>query len=106
MSNYKNYGTLTANGSGDWVSVCGWATLICTGTWDTATMTWKVMAADGNEVSIFGGSDNITEQAYTADHMVNVFFGDDVSVRGTVSSVGGSTDLDWQIIGNPNNRSR
>jgi len=104
MSNYVSYGTITGNTSTDWVSLCGWVTCACTGTWGGATITWKVKGVDGNEISIFGGADNITAQAYTVDHMINVFFGTNVRVRGTVSNKSGTTDLDWQIMSSPLNR--
>ena len=103
MSNYTGYGTIVGDTSTDWVSVCGWVTCISTGTWDGATMTWKTKGIDGNEVSIFAGSDNLTEQAYTADHMVNFFFGTNTVIRGAVSG-SGTTDLDWQIMSSPINR--
>ena len=105
MSNFTSTGTITGDTSTDWVSLRGWVTVICVGTWDGATITWKVKGIDGNEVSIFAGSDNVTEQAYTVDHMVNFFFGTDVNIRGTVSG-SGTTDLDWQILSNPANRDR
>ena len=104
MSNFVGYGTLTADGSTDWVSLRGWVTCVCTGTWDGATMTWKVKGVDGNEITIYGGNMNYTAQAYTVDHMVNFYFGTDVKVRGTVSSAGASTDLDWQIMSSHLNR--
>jgi len=104
MSNFMSYGTLTADGSTDWVSVRGWVTCITTGTWDSGTMTWKIKGPDGNEITVFAGTDNITAQAYTQDHMVNFYFGDDVKLRGTLSGAGGSADLDWQILSNPANR--
>jgi len=70
----------------------------------TGTMTWMFMGPDGVERIIYGGSDGTTAQAFTATHMTNIFFGNDVSVRGTVSGSGGSPIFDWQILSNPVNR--
>lgn len=103
MSNFVGYGTLTVDGSTDWVALRGWVTCVCTGTWGSGTMTWKVKGVDGNEITIYGGSDNLTAQAYTADHMVNFYFGTDVKVRGTLSGSSGA-DLDWMIMSSPLNR--
>ena len=104
MSNFKASGTITGNTSTDWVSCCGWTTLSLHIDSGTGTMTWKFKGPDGVERSIYGGSDNATEQVYTTSHMVNAFFADDVVVRGTVSS--SSTPVfDWQIMANPWNRS-
>ena len=103
MSNFTKYGTITGDTSTDWCSCRGWVTLSNHIDSGTGTMTWSFKGPDGVERTIIAGSDNITAQAYTASHMVNVFFGGDVQVRGTVS--GSSTpQFDWQIIGSSWNR--
>lgn len=104
MSNFVNSGTITGNTSTDWVSVRGWCTLSCHIDSGTGTMTWNFKGPDGVERGIIGGSDNITAQAYTASHMVNVFFGTDVKVRGTVSGSASTPVFDWQIMGSSWNR--
>ena len=103
MSNYTGYGTLAADGATTEVACRGWATLTAQGTWGGGTITWQYKGLDGTWRTILAGTDNITAQAYTADNMLNVFFGSGVRIRGTVS---GSTtpDLDWQIMSNPWNR--
>ena len=103
MSNYAKFGTLTANGSTDEVSVRGWATLSCHIDSGTGTMTWEFKGIDGVWRTIIAAVDNITPQVYTATNMLNVFFGTGVKVRGTLSA--GSTPVfDWQIMSNPSNR--
>lgn len=103
MSNFRGFGTISGNTSTDWVSVRGWTTLSAHIDSGTGTMTWKFKSIDGVERTIYGGADGTTAQAFTASHMVNIYFGDDVTVRGTVSGHSGIT-LDWQILGSPVNR--
>lgn len=103
MSNYSKKGTLTADGSSDWTSVRGWATLAAHGDFGGGTLTWKFKGADDEEETIYSGTAGTTAQSFTQPHMINVFFGGDVVVRGTLAS-STSPDLDWQIIGNPRNR--
>lgn len=104
MSNYKGYGTLSADGSTDWVSVRGWVTVTAHGDYGSGTLTWKYKGVDGIEQTILGGTDKSTAQAFTDDHMANFYFGTDVVVRGTLAS-STSPDIDWQIMSNPANRS-
>lgn len=103
MSNYTGFGTITGNTSTDWVTCRGWVTLSMHIDSGTGTMTWNFIGVDGVERIIIGGTDNITAQVYTATHAVNVFFGSDVAIRGTVSS-SSTPQFDWQIMGNPINR--
>lgn len=103
VSNFSGYGTLSANGSTDWISVAGFVTCVATGTWGGGTITWKLRGVDGNEISIYAGSNNTTEQAYTANHMVNFYVGTDVQIRGTLTGAT-APDLDWQIMSSSINR--
>jgi hypothetical protein len=102
MSNFVKHGTLTTNVSTDSISLNGWATMTAHIT-GTGTITWQFKGADGEWRDIYGGSDNITLQAYTVSNMVNAFFADDVNVRGTVTGASGLT-LDYQLMSNPLNR--
>jgi len=103
MSNYQKYGTLTTDASTVSVACRGWATLSAHLDSGTGTLTWEFQGPDGVWRNIFGGSDNITLQAYTATNMVNIYFGNDVIVRAT-GSAGTSPVWDWQIMSNVNNR--
>lgn len=103
MSNFKNYGTLTGNGSANAVSIRGWATLSAHLDSGSGTLTWEFKGPDGVWRSIYGGNAGDTEQAFTATHMINVYFGDDVNVRCT-ASLSTSPVWDWQIMSNPANR--
>jgi hypothetical protein len=103
MSNYVKTGTLTTDASTDEVIIRGWATLSAHLDSGTGTLTWQFQGPDGVWRSIYGGSDFLTEMAFTATHMVNVFFGDSVRVRATGSS-GSSPQWDWQVMSNPANR--
>ena len=103
MSNYTNHGTVTTDVSTDEVACRGWTTLSAHLDSGTGTWTWEFKGPDGVWRSIYAGSDFITEQAFTATHMTNAFFGGDVKVRGTGSS-GSSPQWDWQVIGNMSNR--
>jgi ribosomal protein L32E len=69
----------------------------------SGTWTWQFKGVDGVWRSIYGSSDFVTEQVYTATNMVNAFFGTDTNVRGDASS-GSSPQWDWQIMSNPRNR--
>jgi len=104
MSNFVSFGTLTTDTSTSATSCRGWATLAGYLDSGTGTLTWEFKGADGVWRIIVAGADNITPQAYTATHMLNVFFGNQVAVRATGSS--GSTPVwDWQVMSNPSNRS-
>lgn len=103
MSNYQAYGTISSVTTTDEVSCRGWVTLVGHLDAGTLSVTWQFKGADGVWRDIYAGSDNVTVQTYSASHMVNVFFGSDVRVRGNVTT---ATDLtfDWQILGNVANR--
>jgi len=103
MSNYKGYGTVETDTSTDDIACRGWATLSAHLDSGSGTWTWEFKGADGVWRTIYGGSDFVTAQSFTATNMINVFFGSDVRVRGTGSS-GSSPVWDWQIMSNPNNR--
>jgi hypothetical protein len=103
MSNYQNYGTVTTDTSTNAVACRGWATLSAHLDSGTGTWTWEFQGPDGVWRNIIAGSDGITVQSFTASHMINVFFGGDVIVRGTGSS-GSSPQWDWQIVSNVANR--
>jgi len=96
---YEDYGTLTANGAGDWVKVRSLASVSAHFDSGSGTITWEFMGPDGVARNIYGGSGNTTLQAYTATHMANFFFGGDVSIRPVLSN-GSSPVVDWQVIGN------
>lgn len=102
-SNYQGSGTISSVTTTDAVTCRGWTTLSAHDDAGTFSITWQFKGPDGVWRTIYGGSDNITAQTYTAAHMVNVFFGGDVQVRGNVTTASGLT-LDWQIIGNVANR--
>ena len=90
-SNYVGSGTSNTNGSTVSVACRGWSTLSCHKDSGTGTWTWEFQGVDG-------------VWSFTASNMVNVFFGTDVSVRGTLSGSGSTPVFDWQIMGNPANR--
>ena len=98
-----NFGTLITDASTTGVLVNGWATLSAHLDSGTGTLTWEFKGPDGVWRNIYAGSDNITIQSYTAAHMANAFFGDDVLVRATGSS-GASPVWDWQVLSSPLNR--
>ena len=104
MSNFKDFGTITTDTTTDEVACNGWVTMSAHLDSGSGTWLWEFKGPDSVWRSIYGSSDNITEQAYTATNMVNAFFADDVKVRATASS-GSSPQWDWQIFSNPWNRS-
>ena len=103
MSNYVKYGDLSADGSTDTVACRGWATLSAHQTAGAGTFTWEFKGVDGVWRTILGQSDHITPETYTTSCMTNVFFGTDITVRGTASASAGVT-WQWQIMSNPVNR--
>ena len=99
-----NFGTVTTDtNTGAGVRVRGWATLSAHLDSGTGTWTWQFFGPDGVWRAIIAGSDSVTVQAYTTSNMINVYFGDDVLVRGNGTS-GSSPVWDWQIISNRANR--
>lgn len=93
-------GTLTGNGSTEAVKVTNFVTLSAHYDAGTGTMTWEFQGPDGVWRSIYEGA---TEQTFTGSHMKNIYFADDVLVRGTVSGATGLT-LDYQLMSNYFNR--
>lgn len=104
ISKHQAYGTLAADGSTDEVICRGDVTLWAIGTWGGGTLTWQFKGVDGAWRSIYAGATGETEQAFTANHMLNAYFGNDTRVRGTLAS-STAPDLDWEILGNITNRS-
>lgn len=102
MSNYRNVETLTADGNTTAVTVNGWVTCVAIGDFGSGTVTWQ-FNGDGTWRSIYAGTSNTTEQTYTANHMVNFYFGDEVKIRCNLGS-STSPDLDVQLLSNPCNR--
>ncbi len=104
-----NFGTITtdtdtataAGNSG--VSCIGHTTLSAHLDSGSGTWTWQFKGPDEVWRTIYGGSDGTTAQAFTAAHMTNIFFADDVLIRGNATS-GSSPVWDYQIIGNQQNR--
>ena len=103
-SNYVGSGTSNTNGSTVSVACRGWSTLSCHKDSGTGTWTWEFQGVDGVWRTILGTATSTTPLSFTASNMVNVFFGTDVSVRGTLSGSGSTPVFDWQIMGNPANR--
>lgn len=104
MTRNSGYGSLTSDTNGDEVMVRGWNTLSCHIDSGTGTLTWQFKGPDGVWRSVYGGNDGTVEQAFTVDHMVNVFFGQDVRVRANLSGSASTPVFDWQILGSYNNR--
>ena len=102
-SPHQGYGTVTSNITTESVSCRGWATLAAHLDSGSGTWTWQFLGPDGVWRNIYGGGDGTTVQSFTASHMVNVYFGNDVPVRG-VASNGSSVEWDWQIFSNVANR--
>jgi hypothetical protein len=103
-SNYVGFGRLSTNTSTPFVSCRGWTTLAMHIDNGTGTWTWEFKGVDGETRTILGSANNTSALVFTASNMVNVFFGSDVRVRGTLSSSGGTPRFDYQIMGNPSNR--
>lgn len=102
-SNYQNYGTITTNTTTDSVACRGWATLSAHLDSGSGTWTWQFKGPDGVWRDIYAGADNGTLLSFSDTHMVNVFFGGDMLVRGNATG-GTSPQWDWQIVGNLANR--
>jgi len=103
-SNYVGFGNVTDNGSTDFVSCRGWTTLAMHIDSGSGTWTWEFKGVDGVTRTILGSATNTAALTFTASNMVNVFFGSDVRVRGTLSSSASTPRFDYQIMGNPSNR--
>ena len=102
MSNFQKYGTLAGTTDETSVASCrGAVTLSSHIMGGTGVVTWQFKGPDGVWRGIYGGTTGNTAQAFTNEsHMVNVYFGGDVSVKGVLSG-GSSADFDYQIIGSP-----
>lgn len=103
MSRHQEFGTITTATEGPPVVARGETTLIAFLDSGTATMTWQFQGPDGVWRDILAGADFQTVTQYTASHMVNVFFGNDVKVRLVTSGVA-SPQVDWQVLSNVANR--
>lgn len=105
MSNYQSSGRLSDNGSTDTVVCSGTATLSSHIDNGTGVMTWQFKGPSGEWETIYGGTTGTTAQVFTdQNHMVNVYFGGDVVVKGVLSSGGGTPRFDWQIISSLDNK--
>ena len=102
-SPHQGFGTVTTDTVTEWVSCRGWATLAAHLDTGSGTWTWQFKGPDGVTRDIYGGADGTTVQSFTGTHMVNVYFGNDVTVRGSATS-GSSPEWDWQIFSNVVNR--
>lgn len=99
---YIQTGTITTDTTTSVATCRGWVTLSAHLDSGSGTWTWQFQGPDGVWRSIYGGSDGTVEQAFTASHMINAYFGATVLVRGNASS--GSTPVwDYQIMGDQDN---
>ena len=104
-SNYVGFGNIAAaSGTTSSISCRGWTTLAVHIDTGTGTWTWEFRGVDGVWRTILGSATNTAALTFTASNMVNVFFGTDVNVRGTLASGASTPSFDWQIMGNPSNR--
>jgi hypothetical protein len=103
MSNYVNSGSLESDTTTGTAICRGWATLSAHLTSGTGTLTWQFKGPDNTWRSIYAGADGTTEQVFTASHMLDVYFGDEVRVR-AVGSSGSSPVWKWQLLSNVSNR--
>ena len=75
------HGTITTDTQTDEFVCNGWATLSAHLDSGSGTWTWQFKGIDGVWRSIYAGSDFITEMAFTASNMINIFFGTDVDFK-------------------------
>jgi len=102
MSNFAKFGTLTANGNTDAVSVNLLATLSATTSGGTpGSLAWQFKGANGVWTPIMK-DDGTTPMAGGAAMQYTKWFGDDVAVRGVLTGSTGATWV-WQIMSNPQN---
>lgn len=98
MSNFKAYGTLTANGSTDEISVHVTVTIAATTSGGTpGTLAWQFKGPNGVWTPIMN-TDGVT--AITGAGVWTRTFGDDVRVRGVLTGSTGATWI-WQLMSNP-----
>lgn len=103
MALHEAYGQVTTDTSTRSVKCNGFVTLSAHLGSGSGTWTWQFRGPDGTWRSIYGGNDGTVEQAFTGSHMVNVYFGNDVAIRGN-ATLGSSPEWNWQIMSNPSNR--
>ena len=103
MSNFTGYGTVRADGNTDEFICRGWTTRSAHLDGGSGTWTWQFAGPDKEFRDIYAGGDGTTVQSFTATHMINVYFGGDVIVRG-VASGSSSPTWDWQVMGSLANR--
>lgn len=102
MSNFKKFGTLTANGNTDAVSVNLLVTMSATTSGGTAgSLAWEFRGANGVWTPIMA-DDGVTPLAGAVASQHSRWFGDDVAVRGVLTGSTGATWV-WQIMSNPAN---
>jgi len=102
-SQHQGFGTITTDTTTDAVVCSGFVTLSAHLDSGSGTWTWQFMGPDGVWRDLYGGETGTTAQSFSASHMVNAFFGNDVRLRGNATS-GSSPQWDWQIFSNPRNR--
>lgn len=100
---HSDFGTVTTDTTTDSVICSGFVTLAAHLDSGSGTWTWQFKGADNTWRDVYGGSDGTTLQSFTATHMINAYFGNDVQIRGSATS-GSSPQWDYQIISNPSNR--
>lgn len=103
MSNFQGHGTVTSDGNTDQFIVRGWTTLSAHLDSGSGTWTWQFAGPDKEFRDLYAGTDGTTIQQFTGTHMINVYFGNDVLVRG-VASGSSSPTWDFQVIGSIANR--
>jgi len=102
-SQHSGFGTVTTDTTTSVVVCSGIATLSAHLISGSGTWTWQFKGPDGEWRDIYGGTGGSDVQSFTASHMINVVFGNDVPVRGSASA-GSSAEWDWQIASNARNR--
>jgi hypothetical protein len=102
-SPHSGFGTVTTDTTTDSVVCSGYVTLAAQLDSGSGTWTWQFKGPDGVWRSIYGGNEGTTEQAFTASHMINAYFGNDVQIRGSATG-GTNPQWDWQIFSNIRNR--
>jgi len=102
-SQHQAFGTVTSDTTTESVVCSGFVTLSAHLDSGSGTWTWQFQGPDGVWRSIYGGTNGVVEQSFSNSHMINVYFGNDVPIRGSASS-GSSPQWDWQIVSNPRNR--
>ena len=100
MSNFTDFGTLTANGNTGEISVNTIVTISATTSGGTpGTLAWQWKGVNGVWTPIMD-TDGTT--AITGAGVWTRWFGDDVRVRGVLTGSTGATWI-WQLMSNPFN---